>query len=152
MAVNRRFVDAPPATVWEVLADGWLYPVWVVGATRLRDVEDAWPTRGSRIHHSVGVWPLALDDDTEVLEATPGVMLKLRARLWPVGEASVTIRMTASNTGTDVELEEDAVAGPVRLLPGPVRRLMFRVRNVETLRRLAYVAEGRRQPTRAGSA
>src|SRR4029078_6425420 len=111
MAVTRRFVDAPPETVWEVLADGWLYPVWVVGATRLRDVEDAWPTRGSRIHHSVGVWPLALDDDTEVLEATPGVMLKLRARLWPVGEASVTIRMTASGSGTGVALEEDCGAG-----------------------------------------
>jgi hypothetical protein len=148
MATNNRFIQAPPSDVWAVLADGWLYPVWVVGATRVRDVDVSWPAEGSCIHHSVGVWPMTLDDNTEVVEATPGTMLKLRARLWPAGEASVTIRLTASGAGTDVVIEEDAVAGPGTLVPEPVRRLMLMVRNVETLKRLAYVAEGRNHTER----
>jgi hypothetical protein len=91
---------------------------------------------------------MALDDNTEVVEARPGAMLKLRARLWPFGEASVTIRLTASGAGTHVVIEEDAVSGPGKLVPEPLRRLGLKVRNVETLKRLAYVAEGRRQPDR----
>ena len=31
-----RVVQATPEQVWDVLADGWVYPVWVVGATRMR--------------------------------------------------------------------------------------------------------------------
>ena len=36
MATNTRTVNAPPEKVWKVLSDGWLYPVWVVGASRMR--------------------------------------------------------------------------------------------------------------------
>jgi uncharacterized protein YndB with AHSA1/START domain len=144
MATNHRYIDAPPDQVWSVLADGWLYPVWVVGATRVRDVDVTWPDPGSKIHHSIGVWPMDLDDDSEVVEAVPASMLKLRARGWPLGEASVTIRLTASGGGTEVEIEEDAVRGPGTLLPEPLRRVVLRVRNTETLKRLAFVAEGRR--------
>ena len=151
MATNQRFIDSPPTSVWNVLADGWLYPVWVVGATRVRMVDATWPEKGSRIHHSIGVWPMDLDDDTEVVEAKPETLLTLRARGWPLGEASVTIRLTASGAGTDVVIEEDAVAGPGTLVHEPVRRLILKVRNVETLKRLAFVAEGRREPTRIGS-
>ena len=152
MATNSRFIDVPPANVWEVLADGWLYPVWVVGATRVREVDDTWPEVGSKIHHSVGVWPMTIDDDTEVMGARPGALLKLRARVWPFGEASVVIRLTASGAGTEVVIEEDAVGGPARFVPKPVRGLSLRIRNVETLKRLAFVAEGRRQPDRTGRA
>jgi uncharacterized protein YndB with AHSA1/START domain len=152
MATNNRFIDAPPSSVWNVLADGWLYPVWVVGATRVRDVDVTWPAVGSKIHHSVGVWPMTIDDNTEVVESRPGALLKLRARVWPFGEASVTIRLTASGAGTAVVIEEDAVAGPGRFVPEPLRAVPLKVRNVETLKRLAFVAEGRRQPDRAGSA
>ena len=57
MSVNTRVINATPAQVWEVLSDGWLYPLWVVGATRMRDVDDTWPLTGAKLHHSVGVWP-----------------------------------------------------------------------------------------------
>jgi hypothetical protein len=50
----KRTVHASPAEIWDVLADGWLYPVWVVGASRMREVEDGWPAEGSRLHHSLG--------------------------------------------------------------------------------------------------
>lgn len=143
MSANRRVVHASPEDVWAVLADGWLYPLWVVGATRMRAVDAAWPAVGAHLHHSVGVWPAVLDDSTEVLEATAPAHLKLRARGWPAGEAEVELHLAPHAEGTEVTIHEDAVSGPGRLVPGPVRHAKLAIRNRETLRRLAFIAEGR---------
>ena len=70
--VVSRTVNAPPDAVWSVLADGWMYGMWVVGASRIREVDPNWPQPGSRIHHSVGLWPALINDHTEVLSATVG--------------------------------------------------------------------------------
>ena len=149
MSVNRRIIAGTPDDVWKVLADGWLYPLWVVGATRMRDVDRNWPEKGSRIHHSVGVWPLVIDDHTEVLDAVPGRSISLRARAWPVGEAKVDIRLSDVGAETEVVIEEDAIAGPGVLVPEPFKGLTLKWRNVETLRRLAFIAEGRHDGDRA---
>lgn len=143
MATNTRLVDATPEQVWDVLSDGWLYPLWVVGASRIREVESAWPQEGARIHHSVGVWPLLVDDHTEVTRSIPGEQLCLRARAWPAGEGAVTITLSPTDGRTSVVVEEDAVSGPGVLVPPPVRGLTLKWRNLETLRRLAYLAERR---------
>ena len=68
-----------------MLADGWLYPLWVVGASRMREVDTTWPEVGSELHHSVGAWPLLVDDTTEVADAIPGRFLHLHARARPTG-------------------------------------------------------------------
>lgn len=149
MSTNTRVIDAPPEVVWEILADGWLYPLWVVGASRVRDVDETWPAEGAKLHHSVGAWPLLLDDYTEVLECRPGSLLRLRARAWPMGEAGVTLRISAAGAGTEIVIEEDAVSGPGTLVPRPVRGVTLKWRNVETLRRLAYIAE--RRPVQASA-
>jgi uncharacterized protein YndB with AHSA1/START domain len=143
MSTNTRLIHATPEKVWDVLADGWLYPLWVVGASRMREVDGHWPEVGSQLHHSVGTWPLLIDDSTEVVDATPGMMLQLKARAWPTGEARVTIRLTPMGTETEVTIEEDATSGPARLLPKPARDLPLTWRNVESLRRLAFIAERR---------
>ena len=83
MSTNERTIEATPERVWDVLADGWLYPLWVVGAARMRRVDPGWPEVGTRIHHSVGLWPLLINDHTEVLEMRRGEFLRLRARAWP---------------------------------------------------------------------
>ncbi len=140
---RTRLVTATPATVWEVLSDGWLYPLWVVGASRIREVEDGWPAVGARIHHSVGAWPLLIDDNTEVLGCEAERVLELRARAWPTGEAFVRIRLTPLGDETEVTIEEDASSGPATLIPQPLRTPPLHWRNVETLRRLAYLAERR---------
>ncbi len=44
--ISRR-VDAPAEAVWSVLADGWSYANWVVGAARVRDVDPGWPAQGA---------------------------------------------------------------------------------------------------------
>ena len=92
MSITKRVMATTPDRVWSVLSDGWLYPLWVVGASRIREVEDGWPAVGTRIHHSVGAWPLLIDDYTEVLLCETDRVLELRARAWPTGEASVRIR------------------------------------------------------------
>lgn len=143
MTSNTRIIEASQDKVWEVLADGWLYPLWVVGATRMREVDDGWPAVGTKLHHSAGVWPLVLDDNTEVLDVQPGQSLRLRARGWPMGEAEVLITLTPEGSATRVELAEDAVGGPGTLVPAPLRGAMIKWRNVEALDRLAHVAEGR---------
>jgi uncharacterized protein YndB with AHSA1/START domain len=138
-------MSATPEQVWAVLSDGWLYPLWVVGASRMREVDDSWPEPGSRLHHSVGSWPLLLDDETEVLEAVPGARMKLRAHGWPAGAAEVTIHLVAHATGTEVTIEEVATHGPGALVPKPLQDPVLGWRNTETLRRLAYLVERRQQ-------
>lgn len=142
-AAVRRTVAAPPSDVWDVLADGWLYPGWVVGAARMRDVDEAWPAVGSKLHHSVGNWPFLLDDRSEVLESVPLQRLRLKAHGWPAGAAEVLIEIEPAADGSVVTIREDAVAGPGALVPRPVRQAAIVPRNRETLRRLAFLAEGR---------
>ena len=143
VTTNTRVLSVPPAKAWEVLADGWLYPLWVVGATRMRDVDDTWPHEGARLHHSVGVWPLVINDTTHVLECHEREELRLRARSWPGGEAEVVIRLEEHPDGTTMSISEDAVSGPGVLVPKPARAPMLKWRNSETLRRFAFLAERR---------
>ncbi|KRE95539.1 polyketide cyclase [Nocardioides sp. Soil774] len=143
MSTTSRPIAATPEQVWSVLADGWLYPLFVVGASRMRDVDETWPAVGSKLHHSVGVWPLLIDDTTEVVEVEEGRRLALRARGWPAGEAHVDISLQPGNDATVVTIVEQAVAGPGALLPKAVQDPQLHLRNVETLRRLAFVVEGR---------
>src|SRR5690606_19207370 len=63
----RRTIPAGPDRVFAVLADGWMYAAWVVGAAHVRDVDPQWPAVGARIHHSLGPWPLMMHDVTKVL-------------------------------------------------------------------------------------
>jgi hypothetical protein len=142
MTVQRR-LNCSPEQVFAVLRDGWTYPVWVVGASRMRSVDEGWPAPGTKLHHSFGIWPLLLNDTTEVLEWDPGDRLVLEARGRPIGNARVEITVEAAADGSLVSIAEDVSDGPARLVPQPVRVAGIDVRNRETLRRLALLAEGR---------
>ncbi|MGH3361306.1 MAG: SRPBCC family protein [Nocardioides sp.] len=148
----ERDVDAPAEAVWKVLSDGWSYATWVVGASRVRDVDVRWPWQGALIHHSFGVWPGVVNDTTEVLRSQEPRELALKARGWPAGEAEVTLAIEPNGPEKcRVTVTEDAVSGPGTLIPRPARQLMIGPRNVETLLRLALLAEGRhRDPTSRG--
>jgi hypothetical protein len=67
----------------------------------------------------------------------------LEARGWPIGSARVEITVEAAGDGSLVSIAEDVSDGPARLVPRPVRVAGIDVRNQETLRRLALLAEGR---------
>jgi hypothetical protein len=74
----------------------------------------------------------------------------LRARGWPLGEATVEILLEQrSESLTEVRIREAPSAGPGKWLDNPLLRLMLRLRNQETLRRLADRAEHRAFPLTA---
>lgn len=143
MALNTRALKCAPMDVFRVLGDGWLYPSWVVGASRMRDVDETWPRAGSGLHHSVGVWPILIDDKTSVTEWSPPYRMELRARAWPLGEAAVVIDVRGSGHGSClVRIQEEARRGPARGIPRSLFDALIHWRNTETLHRLAYLAEG----------
>lgn len=130
-------IAAPPERVWAVLADGWTYAGWVVGASHVRAVDPGWPEVGARIHHSVGLWPLVVNDTTEVTDVVPGRVLELDARTWPVGVARVRLELTRTDQGgTKVVMSEHVARGPAKFLPGPVQAALLIPRNRESLSRL----------------
>jgi uncharacterized protein YndB with AHSA1/START domain len=139
-----RSVAAPAEAVWAVLADGWQYATWVVGASRVRAVDHGWPAAGTRLHHSFGMWPAVISDSTVSELAEEPHHLVLTARGWPMGEARVEIEIVPDGPGScTVSIAEDASSGPGRLVPLPVRQTMILPRNKEALKRLALIAEGR---------
>lgn len=146
MSITKRLTTASPQDVWNVVADGWTFSSWVVGASRLRAVNAAWPAVGSRLHHSVGTWPALIDDHTEVLECEPGRRIVMQARIRPVGEASVELVLEPDGSGTLMRITEDFTRGPATLAPKAARDAGLHVRNVETLKRLAFLAERRQEP------
>ncbi len=145
MSRNVRAFSCSPAAVFQVLADGWLYPTWVVGASRMRDVDAAWPQPGSKLAHSVGAWPALIDDETVSVEWNPPHRAVVRAKGWPIGEATVTIDVRPHGSGCLVRIQEEPAEGPGAWVPRFITDPMLHLRNRETLQRLAYVAEGREQ-------
>ncbi|RSN32639.1 polyketide cyclase [Amycolatopsis sp. WAC 04169] len=140
----KMTVDTSPERVFEVLADGWTYAAWVVGASHIRDVDEGWPARGTRIHHCVGSWPVLLDDVTKVLVVDPPRLLELEARAWPFGTARIRLELREAEPGTtEILMSEHATRGPGRVLPEAAQALFLVPRNRESLRRLADLAKGR---------
>lgn len=144
MSQNSQTFRCTPDDVFKVLADGWTYASWVVGAARIRDVDENWPEVGSEIHHSVGAWPLLISDRTTVESIQVPHQLVLKVRAWPAGAGRVRITCEPIGAETRVTMEETAIAGPARLLT-PVQDAILRVRNREALRRLGFIAENANQ-------
>jgi len=143
MSQNERLIDASVEDVFAVLTDGWSYASWVVGASRIRDVEAGWPQPGHSIHHSVGVWPLLIDDATTVELYEPLRFLRLKVRAWPTGEGIVEFEATDKDALCHLVMRERTAKGPAALIPAAVIDPVLHLRNAETLQRLAFLAEGR---------
>jgi hypothetical protein len=126
-----------------MLADGRSYGHWVVGSSEIREVDDDWPAKGSRFHHKVGWGPLKLADHTEVVRCEPPRILELKAKARPLGTACVTMELHAHKLGTRVVMIEDAGDRMTALVFNPLTHLLVRGRNVESLRRLKSMVEGR---------
>jgi hypothetical protein len=142
MSTVTQVFNSPAPEVWKVIADGWLYSGWVVGASRIRAVDAHWPEVDARLHHSVGAWPLVVDDSTKVAAVDPGKSLELIARGWPVGEAKVVITLEDLGSQCRVTIAEDAVRGPGLAVPKALRDPAISIRNRETLKRLELMAAG----------
>lgn len=136
-----RDVQASRQEVWDVIANGWTYTQWVVGNSRTRAVDSNWPEPGSTIRHSVGVWPLVINDKTVVESCTPGEEIVLYARVGLMGAARITIRLHDIPQGCRIEMHEVPVSGPAGLMPNRLSLLAVYPRNRECLWRLGALAE-----------
>ncbi|UCZ88049.1 SRPBCC family protein [Gordonia sp. WA4-43] len=140
--MNRveRHTSATPAQVWSVLSNGWLYASWVVGASRIRNVDHTWPQPGSKIYHSAGVWPALLNDETESVESKAG-LLELSAAGWPFGRARIRMTIEKDGDGSLIGMEEFVETPPLRWIPPTIQETVMSPRLNECLKRLAMLAE-----------
>lgn len=143
MSVNTRRFVCSPDDVFAVLADAWVFPTWVVGASRMRGVDSDFPAPGSRLHHSIGVWPFVLNDESTVEEWDPPRRIVLEAKTRPVGTQRVIIEVRPRGRGCVVRMEEYAITGIAARVPAFIADPVLWVRNAEALRRLEWVASGR---------
>ncbi|ORV12682.1 hypothetical protein AWB95_12290 [Mycobacterium celatum] len=114
-----------------MLADGWTYSQWAVGNSRTRAVDPNWPEPGAAIRHSIGVWPLVINDQASVEKCEPRRELVLRAGLGALGAARITMRLHEIPDGCRVEMIEVPAEGPVRLIPDRLTLVAIYPRNLE---------------------
>ncbi len=142
----KRTTTASRDRVWEVIADGWTYSQWVVGNSRMRAVDRSWPAPGSKIHHTIGIWPVVINDETVVESCTPEEEIVLHARGRPFGGARITLRLHDIEGGCRIEMAEVPIGGPLNLVPRRVALAAAFPRNRECTFRLAALAERRTEP------
>jgi len=133
----------PPKAVWDVLADAGGYAYWVPGSRVIRDAEPEWPAPGSRFHHTIGIGPFEVSDETQALEARPHELLRMRAKARPLGTATVTLEMVPRDGGTLVRITETLVGRAAVLNFNPLVWLVTKARNAESLMRLEELAARR---------
>lgn len=143
MSRNDMFVDAPPDAVFDVLADARSYAYWVIGADRIRAVDDSWPAPGSSFHHVVGVGPVKIRDHTRVEEIERPRLLQLKAKARPFGTARVRLELEPERGGTRVTMVEDPADSLTAFVFSPLTHLLVRGRNRWSLARLKELAEGK---------
>jgi hypothetical protein len=119
-----------------VLADPEKYGEWVVGAKEIRGSEGHWPEKGARFHHTVGIWPLHLRDQTSVLESDGPKSLVLQAKVRPFGSARIDLELSPSARGTQVAMTEEPSAPLIARIARRLFDPVIYVRNSEALRRL----------------
>jgi hypothetical protein len=145
---NRTTIRATASDVLAVLEQASTYPRWVVGPREVVSVDADWPAPGSGFVHETGRGPLRFRDRTELvrLDRSTGEV-ELEARSGPLGGAWVLLQVIDLGDRARVVLHEDAIDGPLRWLPGPVRRLAIDLRNQPALRRLRRIVETEQRPS-----
>ena len=141
MSRNSISISAPPDAVFDVLDDACAYPRWVVGARRIRRVDPAWPSAGSKFHHAIGNAATELHDSSKVLERDRPHRIALEVRFRPTGVAVVEIDVAPSADGSVVTLTESPTGGWVSHVPRWLTDPLLGARNAVSLQRLRHAVE-----------
>jgi hypothetical protein len=138
-ASDSIVVAASRERIFEVLCDPECYVRWVVGAGRLRGVDESWPSVGSRFHHTVGIPPFEVQDSTEVRRCEAPTHIELCAMVRPFFEAIVDLRLADVGYGrTRITMTERSTGGLMARtawMAGPA----LSMRNRLALRRLEHI-------------
>lgn len=145
MGTVHATIDAPLTEVWETLVDVRTYPRWLIGALRIRSVDEGWPAPGTAFHHEVGLGgPFRIADRTRSDAVVPMERLVLDVRALPIVHGKVTFELheRAEGGDTEVTMEEHPI-GLFRLL-APLIAPLTLLRNRASLRHLERRVEAAR--------
>jgi uncharacterized protein YndB with AHSA1/START domain len=142
MAHNEIHIAVPPERVFAVLSEPRSFARWVVGSREIRRADRDWPAVGTAFDHKVGVWPITLSDNSEVVQCEAPRLLKMLVKARPFSRAYVTMSLLPAAGGTQVSMDEYAADMRTRLLFNPLTDPLVRVRNRVSLRRLKALSEG----------
>jgi uncharacterized protein YndB with AHSA1/START domain len=139
-------ISAAAERVFEVICDARTYPHWLVGAQRIRRIDDNWPAEGSAFHHRVGVGMFTVADQTTVMKQERPGRLELQAGVGPFGSAHVRFTVhPLDRERSRLEFEELPASGLLRTmwttLGEPLMRLGIWGRNAVSLQRLRRFIE-----------
>lgn len=137
----RHRVDAPRDEVFNMLADPRTYPDWLVGAQRIRDVDDEFPEAGAKFEHSVGPSEgTTVDDDTEVIESQGHRHLVMEVHVGPL-KGEVEFDLKKRGDATEVIMRERPTGAA--LLITPLIRPLLALRNQRSMRQFAQMVQER---------
>lgn len=145
MAHVCRHFDAAPEDVWSVIVDPWTYPEWLLGASVMREVDENWPSPGSKFHHAVGVKPFVLPDHSQVLDIEPGRRLVLHVKARPLVTARVTFEIIGASEGCVLTCEEEPTLRTIGNIGRPLMDPMIHFRNHRSLRQMEQLVMERKQ-------
>src|SRR3546814_12648700 len=116
MSAVSATIEAPVSAVWAALVDPDTYPDWLIGARRIRRVEDGWPRPGTSFHHVVGLGgPLSIADRTPALEVQDQRLLKMEVRARPLVHGSGTLPLDPAHDWPSHQAPvQDTPLGPPR--------------------------------------
>lgn len=143
MVTNRLDIRATPDEVFDVLADGWNYAAWVVGAKTIPHVDPGFPAAGSCFQNRVRNGFRGIDGVTEVVTANRPRTLRLRASVGRVAAADISFELEPISGGTSVTMHESPIGDRPFSVIGRRSAPLLRVRNAECLWRLKCVVEER---------
>src|ERR1700759_1359568 len=116
--IVTRDTSASRSPAWAPIAAGGAPSQGGVGNSRMRAVDPNWPEVGSTIRHSIGVWPLLLDDATLVEDCQPLQQLVLLPKGRPFGKARITRQLSnIDNGGCRITMAEVPVGAPMGWVP-----------------------------------
>ncbi len=141
MALSKRLIPASPEHIFTVLSDPPRYASFVVGTKAIRRFDPRFPETNSAFHHTLGLGPFVLRDETRVIAVEPPTRLVLKAFMRPFSINEVDFRLTPHDDATLVVVEEHPIEGPAKKVWSPPLEAALWLRNKELLRRLERLAK-----------
>ena len=135
----RQSISAARDDVFNTVSDPKTYPDWLVGAQRIRHVENGFSEPGDKFDHSVGpTEDVTVDDSTYLVESQGHRRLVLEVHAGPIaGEVEFVFKKHSS--ATEVTMRERPAGAGVVLTP--LIRPVLGLRNRRSLQQLARYVE-----------
>lgn len=141
MAVTSITVDAPPSSVFAVLANPQRYETFVVGNSNIRRFDPRWPEEGSEFQHTLGFKPLVVMGKTVSLSTDHSTHLAMDTGMGVLGATITVFKLFPTEEGTRVDLKEEPIRGTVAWFWNKPVDMVLDWRNRWLLKRLKNIAE-----------